>query len=121
VEVCHVDRLNLLQLAPGGTFGRFVTYTESALKRLAKLFGTYMGGSALKKGYTLPRAVMTNTDIARIINSNEVQSVLSNRKETPLNKSVRQRKNQLTNKSVTRIGSECQTPSCEFIQLVSAE
>jgi len=100
VEVCNVDRLNLLQLAPGGAFGRLVVYTEGAIKRLGQLFGTYKGGSALKKGYTLPRSCMTNTDIARIINSNEVQSVLTAKKTTKTSKASRQRKNPLKNQSV---------------------
>jgi len=99
VDVCSVERLNLLQLAPGGTFGRFVIWTEEAMKRLQKLFGTYNGGSTEKKGYTLPRAMMTNTDIARIINSNEVQSVLTPMKENTT-KRLRQRKNPLKNASV---------------------
>jgi len=98
VDVCSVERLNLLQLAPGGAFGRFVLYTEGAVKRLNKLFGTYKGGSQEKKGYTLPRSMMTNTDIARIINSNEVQSVLKPTKN--ITRSTRQRKNPLTNTSV---------------------
>lgn len=99
VDVCSVERLNLLQLAPGGTFGRFVIYTEGAVKRLQKLFGTYKGGSSEKKGYTMPRSLMTNTDIARIINSNEVQSVLTPQKENTT-KRLRQRKNPLKNQSV---------------------
>merc|ERR1712100_368988 len=37
VEVCHVDRLNLLQLAPGGHLGRFVVFTEGALAKLDSL------------------------------------------------------------------------------------
>jgi large subunit ribosomal protein L4e len=100
VEIAHVDRLNLLQLAPGGHFGRFVIYTESAMKRLSKLYGSFKGGAPLKKGYTLPRSAMTNTDIARIINSNEIQSVLNPRKETPRPRSCAQKKNPLRNKSV---------------------
>jgi len=99
VDVCSVERLNLLQLAPGGTFGRFVIWTEGSIKRLQKLFGTYNGGSTEKKGYTLPRPMMTNTDIARIINSNEVQSVLTAQKENTT-KRLRQRKNPLNNASV---------------------
>jgi len=98
VEICHVDRLNLLKLAPGGVFGRFVIYTQGAMARLAKLFGSYKGGSQVKKGYTLPRAPMTNTDISRIINSNEIQSVLNARKEQKT--AFRQRKNPLKNLSV---------------------
>jgi len=100
VDICHVDRLNLLQLAPGGAFGRLVVYTEGAVKRLAQLYGTYKGGSVLKKGYTLPRSVMTNTDISRIINSNEIQSVLCAKKEPKVVKASRQRKNPLKNASV---------------------
>merc|ERR1712046_479595 len=86
VDVSSVERLNLLQLAPGGHFGRFCVFTESAVKRLGELFGTNKVGSSAKKGYTLPRSLMTNTDIARIINSNEVQSVLEAAKTTPVAK-----------------------------------
>jgi len=98
VELCSVERLNLLSLAPGGTFGRFVVYTEGAIERLKALFGNYKGGSLEKKGYTLPRSMMTNTDISRIINSNEIQSVLNPAKEVA--RATRQRKNPLKNRSV---------------------
>ena len=40
VETAHVDRLNLLRLAPGGTFGRFVIFTEGAFKKLSDMYGT---------------------------------------------------------------------------------
>ena len=76
VETAHIDRLNLLRLAPGGHFGRFVIFTESAFKRLSAIYGTHKSGAPLKKGYHLPRAAMDNADLARIINSTEVQSVL---------------------------------------------
>merc|ERR1719373_183834 len=58
VEIAHVDRLNLLQLAPGGSIGRFAVYTDAAVKRLGALFGSSKAGSSAKKGYTLPRAPM---------------------------------------------------------------
>jgi large subunit ribosomal protein L4e len=76
VELCHVDNLNLLQVAPGGTFGRFIIWTAPAFKRLRELFGTYKAAAPLKKGYRLLRASMTNADVAKIINSDEVQSAL---------------------------------------------
>merc|ERR1719291_1241491 len=76
VDTACVDRLNLLQLAPGGSFGRFVIWTEGAFKKLTEIYGTLKRGAPLKKGYHLPRAMMENADIARIINSTEVQSVL---------------------------------------------
>jgi len=105
VEVAHVDRLNLLQLAPGGAFGRFVIYTESAVKRLSALFGSFKTGSSLKKGYTLPTAMMANADVARIINSDEVQSAVEMAKEAPQTKTCRMRKNPLKNQSV--LGRMC--------------
>ena len=69
VDVCNVDRLNLLQLAPGGHMGRFVIYTESAFAALDGIYGP--------DGKNVPEAVMKNADLGRIINSDEVQSVLN--------------------------------------------
>ena len=64
---------NLLDLAPGGHVGRVVVWTESAFRRLDALYGTYETQGE-KVGYTLPRAAMANADVARSINSDEVQS-----------------------------------------------
>jgi len=83
VETACVTRLNLLKVAPGGTLGRFVIWTEGAFKRLNEMYGTLKSGAPLKKGYHLPRAQMENADIARIINSSEVQSVLRPKLEAP--------------------------------------
>merc|ERR1719446_1638083 len=98
VESACVSRLNLLQLAPGGNFGRFVIWTESAFKKLSELYGSYRNASELKKGYHLPRAMMTNADVARIVNSDEVQSVVNPAKEKP--KMYGAKKNALKNKKV---------------------
>lgn len=83
VETANVDNLNLLRLAPGGSFGRFVVFTEGAFKKLSDIYGSHKGGAPLKKGYHLPRAAMENADLARIINSTEVQSVLKPKLEAP--------------------------------------
>lgn len=96
VETANVSRMNLLQLAPGGSFGRFCIWTESAFKKLGELYGTYKNGAELKKGYHLPRAFMTNADVARIINSDEIQSVVTPAKEAP--KLFSTKKNPLKNK-----------------------
>merc|ERR1719298_248310 len=56
VETASVDRLNLLKLAPGGSFGRFVVFTENALKKLSEIYGTHKSGAPLKKNYHMPRA-----------------------------------------------------------------
>jgi len=82
VEVMCVHQLNLLGLAPGGHVGRFVIWTESAFKELQDLFGSYTntGDSKINKRggvkYHLPRPLLTNTDIEKIINSESVQNVI---------------------------------------------
>jgi large subunit ribosomal protein L4e len=76
VDMCHVDRLNLLQLAPGGHLGRFCVWTQGAFEKLDALYGTYDGQASEKVGYRLPRPIMTNADLARLINSTDVQSAL---------------------------------------------
>lgn len=73
VELCNVERLNLLQLAPGGHVGRFVVWTRAAFDRLDALYGTYGEQGSEKAGFTLPRSIMNNADLARVINSNEIQ------------------------------------------------
>merc|ERR1719247_1995643 len=88
--------MNLLQLAPGGNFGRFVIFTEGAFTKLASLYGDNDNASEEKKGYHLPRAMMTNADVARIINSDEIQSVVLPAKDKP--KMYGAKKNALKNK-----------------------
>merc|ERR1719408_1137301 len=95
VETSSVDSLNLLQVAPGGNFGRFIIWTESAFAKLSQIYGTYKGGSN-KKGYHLPHAQMENADVARIINSDEVQSVLKPKLEP--SKKFGAKKNPLKNR-----------------------
>jgi large subunit ribosomal protein L4e len=85
VELAPVSSLNLLQLAPGGHVGRFCIWTESAFEQLDAIFGTADTPSSKKvhngNPYRLPRGMMTNSDLSRIINSDEVQSVVEAPKE----------------------------------------
>ncbi|GAB4854712.1 60S ribosomal protein L4 [Ancistrocladus abbreviatus] len=76
IDICHVDRLNLLKLAPGGHLGRFVVWTKSAFEKLDEIYGSFDKVSEKKKGYLLPRPKMLNGDLARIVNSDEIQSVV---------------------------------------------
>ncbi|CAN0863400.1 60S ribosomal protein L4-1 [Linum grandiflorum] len=98
VEVANVTRLNLLKLAPGGHLGRFVIWTKSAFEQLDSIYGSFDKASEKKNGYVLPRAKMVNADLARIINSDEVQSVVK-----PVKKEVKRatlKKNPLKNLNV---------------------
>ncbi|XP_023539772.1 60S ribosomal protein L4-like [Cucurbita pepo subsp. pepo] len=95
IEVVNVERLNLLKLAPGGHLGRFVIWTKTAFEKLDSIYGSFEKSSEKKKGYVLPRAKMVNADLSRIINSDEVQSVVN-----PIKKAVKRpslKKNPLKN------------------------
>jgi large subunit ribosomal protein L4e len=88
VELCCVDRLNLLQLAPGGHMGRFCIWSQAAVEALDSIYGEVEGGKKI------PLAPMTNADLARIINSDEIQSVVAPAKRG--NKTYLRKKNPLT-------------------------
>eukprot|EP00586_Coscinodiscus_wailesii_P007515 CAMPEP_0172492052 /NCGR_PEP_ID=MMETSP1066-20121228/23024_1 /TAXON_ID=671091 /ORGANISM="Coscinodiscus wailesii, Strain CCMP2513" /LENGTH=341 /DNA_ID=CAMNT_0013261433 /DNA_START=292 /DNA_END=1317 /DNA_ORIENTATION=+ len=75
VELCCVTRLNLLQLAPGGHMGRFCVWSKSAIEELETIYG--------EGGKKIPSACMDNADLTRIINSDEIQSVLNPAKRRP--------------------------------------
>merc|ERR1712121_587333 len=76
VTLISVDRLNLLKIAPGGHVGRFCIWTESAFKRLDKIYGTWRKESQEKKGYNLPMHKMASFDLARLLKSDEIQAVI---------------------------------------------
>jgi large subunit ribosomal protein L4e len=95
VELCSVDRLNLLQLAPGGHMGRLIVWTDGAFQRLESLFGSLSKKSEEKHNYQPPRPLMNNADLARIINSEEVQKKL--RPTVKQTKHVKHKKNPLKN------------------------
>jgi len=76
VDLATVDNVSLLDLAPGGHLGRFVIWTKAAFEKLDSLFGTYDEASQFKSGFNLPRSSMSNADLARLINSDEIQSIV---------------------------------------------
>mmetsp|Transcript_38357 Transcript_38357/g.65830 ORF Transcript_38357/g.65830 Transcript_38357/m.65830 type:complete len:392 (+) Transcript_38357:42-1217(+) len=85
VELADVNALNLLQLAPGGHLGRFCVWTQSAFEKLDSIFGTATTPSTEKvhngTPYRLPQLQMANSDLSRLINSDEVQSKVNAPKE----------------------------------------
>jgi len=95
VNLLNVSQLNLLKVAPGGHLGRFCLWTESAFKKLDPLYGTWTKGSKEKKNYNLPMPKMTNTDLSRLLKSQEIQSVLRAPKKDKSRRILK--KNPLTN------------------------
>lgn len=99
VDVCNVHRLNLLQLAPGGHLGRFVMFTTSAFAELDKIFGTMSQTGTEKGGYQLQRNSIDCADLARIINSDQVQAKLRDIR-TSVRVHDKTKKNPLKNKNM---------------------
>ena len=119
VELVNVRRLNLLQLAPGGHLGRFVIWTQGAFALLDEVFGTFDTVSLHKKDYmyvlyisflgiflkkyyalSLPTAKITNPDVTRLINSDEIQSVVRPAGQKVQKRPWTQKKNPLVNKAI---------------------
>jgi len=76
VTLINVSQLNLLKIAPGGHLGRFCIWTEGAFKRLDEIYGTYKSKATQKNDFSLPISKMANSDLGRLIRSDEVQRVL---------------------------------------------
>lgn len=85
VELADVNALNLLQLAPGGHMGRFCLWSQDAFEKLDAIFGTNTEPSSTKvhngAAYRLPKMQMANSDLSRLINSDEIQSKVNPPKE----------------------------------------
>ncbi len=92
----HHHHHPITQLAPGGHLGRLCIWTKSAFDKLDQIYGTADTTSAVKKGFKLPRNVMTNSDLARLINSDELQSIVNPPKAPTGNRRVL-KKNPLKN------------------------
>ena len=75
VETVSVKALSLQKLAPAGQVGRLTVWSESAFKALDSVYES-------KKGFTLPRSLLTNADIDSVILSDAVQEALNEKKET---------------------------------------
>jgi large subunit ribosomal protein L4e len=68
--------------------GRFCIWSQAAVEALDTIYGEVEGGKKI------PLALMTNADLARIINSDEIQSVVTPAKRG--NKTYLRKKNPLT-------------------------
>merc|ERR1712146_78296 len=102
VDTCNVSRLNLLQLAPGGHIGRLIVFTKDAFEQLDSIFGTYRQRATQKGGFQLGRNMMSCADLARVINSDQIQSKLRAMKVNT-DFSSKGKKNPLKNKTMMQI------------------
>ena len=100
VELCSVDRLGLLTLAPGGHVGRFIIWTKSAFEKLDSIYGTSAVKSSAKKDdpgiMTMPdlSASSTRTDSVRRQRAQEGKTRAHAAQGEPLkNKSAMERLN----------------------------
>lgn len=98
VTLINVSRLNILKIAPGGHVGRFCIWTESAFRKLDDLYGTWRKFSKEKRNYNLPMPKMANTDLSRLLKSDEIQAAI--RAPVRINKRRILKKNPLKNDRV---------------------
>ena len=77
--------------------GRFVIWTKDAFEKLNSIFRNRTNPGVEKKGYILERPMLTNANIARIINSDDIQSVVKPMEKNKI-MNDKQKKNPLTNK-----------------------
>merc|ERR550539_206047 len=96
VALLNVNSLNILKLAPGGHVGRFMIFTEDAFSSLDKIYGDFSAGSSAKKNWSIPSAVIQNSDLQSMLQSEEIQSVLNAPKVSSTIKRTT-KKNPLTN------------------------
>jgi len=99
ITLLNVARLNLLKIAPGGHVGRFCIWTESAFKQLDNIYGTWKQESTAKSNFNLPMPKMTNTDLSRLLKSEEIQQVLRAPKRDHRSRKVL-KKNPLKNRRI---------------------
>lgn len=99
VGTANVASLGLLQLAPGAHLGRFVIWTEGAFAKLDQVWGSESVASA-KSNYALPSNIISNSDVTRIINSSEIQSVVRPAGQATQKRFNVLKKNPLRNKQV---------------------
>lgn len=98
VTTAHVNFLNLLSLAPGGHLGRFCVWTKAAFEQLDAVYGSATTAAQLKNGYTLPKALLTNNDVSRVINDPALQAALRPKQLSLRRKVIRH--NPLKNKEI---------------------
>jgi len=99
VDTCRVQKLNILQLAPGGHVGRLIIWTKKAFQNLNEVFGTYKRPGVEKGGYRLQRHLLQSADLSRLINSDQIQSLIRAPKTTDTHL---RKKNPLKNKSAMK-------------------
>merc|ERR1712039_37294 len=82
VNLVPVEALNVLKIAPGGHVGRFLIFTEDAAKALDDIYGNFQTGTSAKKNWSIPSAVIQNSDLQSMLQSEEVQAVIRAPKKT---------------------------------------
>jgi len=119
IDTTKADRVNLLNLAPGGQLGRFLIWTKSAYKAINEFNKTHKKSLKMNNDFYFTEAYMSNPDLTRIINSDEIQSVLKVTKEHDKNKPSKSRNKKKRNSyeldmNPKNVGSIQSTKSIRF-------
>jgi large subunit ribosomal protein L4e len=76
IDLMSINKLDIMELAPGGTLGRLILWTESAFDMLDGLFGGFEREGTISKGFKLPSHIISHDDLEELFYSDEVQAIL---------------------------------------------
>jgi len=76
LDLMDVNKMDLLELAPGGSMGRLVLWTDSAFKHLHSLFGKMGGSSEVLTNYSLPLPQVSTSNLDDYFYSAEIQNLI---------------------------------------------
>lgn len=97
LDLMHVNRMNILKLAPGGHLGRFIVWTADAIEQLRKMYCADGEKITDETNFVIPKKQMSG-DISSLINSDAIQRIL--RPKCEKSGKARRKINPLTNNHV---------------------
>ncbi|KCZ80369.1 hypothetical protein H312_02237 [Anncaliia algerae PRA339] len=77
VDLIGVDRLNIIDLCPGGHAGRLILWVEDAFEALNDIYGKFYEEAKGKKGYCLPTSITSAEDVEAVFYTDAVQKILN--------------------------------------------
>lgn len=75
LDMMHVNRMNILKLAPGGHLGRFIVWTADAIEQLKVMYSADDEKITDETNFIIPKKQMSG-DISSLINSDAIQRIL---------------------------------------------
>lgn len=75
IEMMNISEPDILKLAPGGSVGRLIVWTESAFSQLEKIYGK-IGGKSMFEKFSLKAPTISVDSLEEYFYSPEIQSLI---------------------------------------------